>query len=277
MDIRRLSSRWSAGRRWLPWSGAAVVVLLVISGGAAASTTLKAPFKTAKVGLANPTSQSGCGNGSVLSPASFNRTSGVGGFADNASSVWCNTSASNSALRTGKITVSIPVKVATTGHYTITAVWITVALGFVNLTAGKCAGSASVKHSTCTRSAKAYVLGTAYVQDKTVAGKTPPTTNWPGNSTSVSNTTTCAFTTCLSKATAHHSAQMSTGTAFWQWVWNGTLLNASHSYVLVMVVYGGASVVLSESGATLVGARADAHLNTATLGQDEQLYSVTIA
>ncbi|HZY71157.1 MAG TPA: hypothetical protein VFF67_09310 [Thermoplasmata archaeon] len=265
--------RWT---RTLPWTAGVAVVLLLLPGSVAASTTIKAPFKTAGVKLTNPTTTSGCGFGSAITPAAFNRTTGVGGFADNASATWCTNATSNSASRTGQIVVSLPFKVASNGKYNITAIWVTVAVGFVNLTAGKCTGSSGTLYSSCTRSAKAYVYGTAYIADKTVPKKTKPSNVWPGNFTYVSNYTSCTYTACSSKASAQASAQMSTGSAFWQWVWTAAPLNATHKYVLVMTIFGGASVVLSVNGASLSGASANAHLNTATLGQDEQLSSVTI-
>jgi hypothetical protein len=260
-------------------AGITVLLLLLPStlGAVGASSTLTAPYKTAKVALSNPVSVSGCAVPHIVSKAFFNKTTGIGGFSANATTSWCTNATNNSALATGQLTVSLPIHVRTTGTHKISVFWVTVATGSVNLTAGTCAGSTLIAYTSCTRSAKAFVYGTAFLVDQVTLKKVGSSNIWPGNFVYVSNYTSCYHTTCTSTASAHSSASFSTGSSFWAWYWNKTLLNASHNYTLKMTVFGGSQVILKVTGATLTGASANAQLNSATRGNDEQLYSISIS
>jgi len=264
---------------WITTATAVAVVLLLAAPPAGALrpnvTTLKAPFTTAVVTLTNPASHSGGGKVTMTSGAAFNKTTGTGGFSDNASSTLRTTSANNSALATGRIQVNLPITITTTGRHTITAVWITVATGSVNLTPGKCLGNASLASSSCTRFAQAFVVGFAVLVDRTNGSQTR-VQNWPGNHTSVWSNTTCAFLVCKTSSSSARSGSLHTGKAFWAWDWTSVALNSSHKYTIQMFLFGGSQVTLSVVGATLSGASGNAQLNSATAGNHEILSSVSI-
>lgn len=257
---------------------AAVVLLIPVSASATpfASTVIKAPFTTATVVLSNPMTHAGSGKNTLVAKAFFNKTTGVGGFSDNASAVWKTTSANNSALATGRIEVTVPVTITTTGRHTLTVLWTTMAIGSVNLTAGTCHGNRTVATSNCTRFSQAFVHGFANLVDKT-NGSVIRVQSWPGNFTSVWSNTTCAFLVCTTSASAGHAGVLHTGKAPWIWSWSSVTLVATHSYTIQMFLFGGAEVTLQVHGATLKGASGNAQLNSATLGQDEVLGSITIS
>jgi hypothetical protein len=265
---------------WLGALPAVVAVLLLlapaVAGVSAASTVLKAPFTSATVTLSNPATRAGTGVTLLVTKSFFNKTTGVGGFSDNGSATWKSTSSNNSALAAGRIEVSLPVTISTTGRHTITVVWVTIATGSVNLTAGTCHGNASLASSSCTRFAQAFVHGFGNLVDRT-NGSILRVQTWPGNFTSVWSNTTCARLTCTTSASTGHAGVLHTGTAFWSWTWSSVALNASHKYVLQMFLFDGAQVTLETSGATLRNASGNAQLNSATNGNDETLKTVTIA
>jgi len=256
--------------------GALLIVASSTLGAVGPAVTQKAPYKAALVTLTNPTSISGCGKGAIVKAAFFNKTSGIGGFSDNGTTSWCTTSTNNSARYTSQIVVSIPIHVTTTGAHTISAVWITVAIGSVNMTAGTCTGSSTTAYTGCNRASSTFVYGAAYLLDKTTHKKVGPSNKWLGNSTYVANYTSCYYTTCTSTGTSKTSSSFSTGSSFWAWDWNSTAMTATDKYVLHMVIFGGVNVVLKVSGATLTGASANAQLNSGTGGNDEDLYSISI-
>lgn len=282
MGTRRGTGRW---RGILATGGGAavmapVVVLLLMAPTAGASSvkTIVAPYKGVHPILANPTSVSGCGGGAQSVHAFFNATAGIGGFSDNASTKWCSAYTNNSANMQGRFSIGVPFKLKTSGVRNITALWLTVSFGGVNLTAGTCTGSSTSLYSGCTRSASAFVYGTAYLLDKTTGTHTKLSNKWLGNSTYVSNYTSCMYTRCSSTHSKTTSAVLSTGNAYWVWQWNLTSINATHNYSLKMTIFGGVTVTLSTSGgATLSGASADAQMNSATLGNKQQLLSITIS
>ena len=261
------------------FAAAALVLLLLPALGSAAqpaATTIKAPFTSATVTLTNPVTHAGTGKTVRTTSAFFNKTTGIGGFSDNASAVFKNTSTNNSALGTGEIQVNLPITISTTGTHSIQAVWITVATGSVNLTHGVCAGSATVASSSCTRFAQAFVHGFAILLDRT-NGSSIRVQNWPGNFTSVWDNTTCAFLRCTSTTSTSFSSALHTGRAFWSWDWTSVSLVATHHYVVEMFLFGGAQVTLQVNGATLKGASGNAQLNSGTHGNDEVLSSVIVS
>ncbi|MCI4337452.1 MAG: hypothetical protein L3K17_09775 [Thermoplasmata archaeon] len=258
----------------------AVVVLWAPSamGSIVPLTTIKAPYTTAVVSLANPKAVSGCGTAKLVTKAFFNTTSGIGGFSSRANSTWCTKSTNNSALEEGKITINIPISVKTTGLHNITVVWETHAVGSVNVTAGRCAGSATNASSTCTRLAEAFVFGTNYLLDNTTKTRTISTAPlWPGNFTAVWSNTTCSLTTCTTSASAAKTSALHTGKAFWSWDWSSVSMNASHSYMLHFVLYGGVwATLLTTGGATLTGAKVNGQFNSGTLGNEQDLLSISV-
>ncbi len=262
---------------------AAGVFLMLLApatlGALVPATTIKAPFTTATVTLANPKTMSGCGSAKLVTKAFFNKTTGIGGFSSRDNSTWCTSSTNNSALQEGKITLSIPIPVTTTGIHNITVIWETIATGGVNVTPGRCVGSATIASGTCVRFAQAFVLGTNFIQDGTTHVKTVSTSPlWPGNFTAVWSNTTCSFTSCSTSASSARTSALHTGNAFWSWTWKSISLNASHSYTLHMTLFGGTIVTLMETGgATLTSAKANAQFNSGTLGNDEKLVSITVA
>lgn len=240
--------------------------------------TIKAPFTTASVALTNPKTLSGCGMAKLVTKSFFNKTTGVGGFSSRANTTWCSTSANNSALQEGKITINIPISVTTTGIHNVTVIWDTIATGSVNLTPGRCVGSSTIASSSCIRLSEAFVLGTNYILDNTTHTRTMSTAPlWPGNFTAVWSNTTCSFTTCTTSASAAKTSALHTGSAFWAWSWNSISLNKSHVYTLHMVLFGGTIVTLmTTGGATLFAAKANAQFNSGTLGNDEKLVSIAV-
>ncbi|MCI4354589.1 MAG: hypothetical protein L3K06_04410, partial [Thermoplasmata archaeon] len=186
-----------------------------------------------------------------------------------------NTSTNNSAMATGKIQLTLPVTIPTTGTHSITVVWITVATGSVNLTKGLCAGSATIASTNCTRFAQAFVHGFATLVDRT-NGSSIRVQNWPGNFTAVWDNTTCAFLRCTSSTSSSFSSALHTGRAFWSWDWTSVSLVSTHKYVIQMFLFGGAQVTLQVNGATLKGASGNAQFNSGTHGNDEVLSSVSI-
>lgn len=264
-------------------SGAALAVLAVLLiaapaalGSVAPATTLKAPYKTATVVLTSPSSVAGCGSYTIIKGAFFNKTSGIGGFSSNSSTRSCSANTNNSANGESKFQLNLPVHVTTTGTHNITAVWDTVAVGSENLTAGTCAGSSSALYSGCTQFAKTYVYGYAFLLDKT-SHKKVASSKWAGNFAYSSSYTSCRYTNCSTTGSGGSGATFG-GSFFWAWYWNATKMNATHKYVLQMFIFGGASVeLLAGGGASLTGGSANAQLNSATGGNDEQLLSVTIS
>jgi hypothetical protein len=258
---------------------AAVAVLMMLTpaalGGPSTAVTLSAPYKKATVILSSPSSSAGCGSYVAVKAPFFNKTSGIGGFSGNASTSWCTTSTNNSAISEGKFQVNLPISVSSTGTHTVTALWDTVARGSENLTAGTCTGSSSTLYSGCNRWAKTFVYGYAFLLDKT-SHKKIASTKWPGNFAYSSNYTSCRYTACASSGSGGSSGSFG-GSFYWAWYWNSTAMNSTHKYVLQMFILGGSSVELMTSGATLSGASANSQLNSATLGNDEQLVSVTIS
>ena len=264
---------------WLaPFAAIAVVLLLVPPTTAGAQpnvTTLKAPFTAATVTLTNPVTHAGTGKTVIVATSFFNKTTGVGGFSDNASALWRSTATNNSALATGRIQVNLPITISTTARHTISVVWITVATGSVNLTAGQCKGNASIASSSCTRFAQTFVHGFANLVDRT-NGTSIRVQDWPGNFTAVWSNTTCAFLTCTTSASTGHTGALHTGKAFWSWTFSSVALVSTHKYTIQMFLFGGAQVTLQVNGATLRNASGNAQMNSATLGNDEVLSSVTI-
>lgn len=263
-------------------SMAAVAAVLILGAPAALAgvtpnVTLTAPYKKATAVLTNPKSMTGCGSSSTVTAAYFNKTSGIGGFSSNASTTWCTSSTNNSAKVVGIVALTLPIPITTNGSHVIQATWITVAQGYINLTGGTCTPSNSSLYSGCTRASGAFVYGSAFLLDKTTHKKTPLSISWPGNFTYLSAYTSCIKTSCSTTGSGTGSKALHTGTSFWLWQWNATKLNRTHLYALKMYIFGGVSVVLMTSGgATLSGAKADAQFNSGTLGNDEQLYSVSI-
>ncbi|MCI4331513.1 MAG: hypothetical protein L3K19_06670 [Thermoplasmata archaeon] len=257
---------------------ASFAVLLILApaalAGPTAAVTLKAPYKKATVTLTNPSSTAGCGTFTRVQASSFNKTTGIGAFSDNATTSWCTSYTNNSALSEGKFEVALPIKVTTTGAHTITVLWDTVAVGSENLTAGTCSGSSGVLYSGCTQFAKTFVYGYAFLLDKTTH-KHVASSAWPGNFAYSSSYTSCRYTNCTTSTSGKATGSFG-GSFFWAWYWNGTVMNSTHKYVLQMFILGGASVEMLVSGATLSGGSANAQLNSATHGNDEQLYSISI-
>lgn len=257
---------------------AAVAVLLIpVSAAAAApaASTIRAPFTNATVTLTNPATHAGTGKATTVTKAFFNKTTGIGGFSGNVTASWKNTSTNNSALATGQITITLPVTISSTGLHSISAVWITVATGSVNLTAGTCKGSATIASTSCTRFAQTFVHGFAVLMDKT-NGSSVRVQNWPGNFTAVWTNTTCSFLHCTATKSTALTGALHTGRAFWAWDWTNLGLNSTHKYQIQMVLFGGAQVTLQVSGATLTGAHGNAQLNSGTRGNDEVLSSVSV-
>jgi hypothetical protein len=257
---------------------AMTLVLLLPSLAAAAQpavTTIKAPYTSAVVTLTNPTTHAGTGKTVRGASAFFNKTTGIGGFADNASASWRNTSTNNSALATGRIQVNLPITISTTGTHTISVVWITVATGSVNLTKGSCTGSATIASTSCTRFAQTFVNGFAILLDKT-NGSSTRVQNWPGNFTAVWDNTTCSFLHCTSTTSSKFTGALHTGKAFWAWDFTSVSLVSTHHYVVEMFLFGGSEVTLQVNGAMLKGASGNAQFNSATRGNDEVLNSVSI-
>lgn len=257
-----------------------LIALLLISplaaGAVPNTTTLKAPFTKAVVTLTNPVSHAGSGVTSILVASFFNKTTGVGGFRDAASAVWrSHSGTNNSALATGRIQVNVPISITTTGAHTITAIWITIANGGVNLTAGKCSGNASVASTSCTRFAQSFVFGFGTLIDRT-NGSTIRVQTWPGNSTSLWSNTTCAFKVCHTASSVGATSSLHTGKAFWSWSWSSVSLVSTHKYILEMFLFGGGEVTLSTNGATLSGASGNAQFNSGSTTADETLSSISI-
>ena len=255
-----------------------VALMLVIPSATAVSPNviMKAPYKKAIVTLTNTTVKNGCGNSTLVTPPSFNKTTGVGGFSGSATTTWCTSSVNNTGIAQGMIQVNVPISVKVNGTHTINAIWSTIIWGSANLTAGTCKGSSSVLYSGCTRDARAYVYGKATLLDKTTKKSVGPSNKWAGNFVYLSNYTSCYFTTCSSTTQGKSTANIS-GSFPWLWAWNSTQMNTTHKYVLQMFIFGGARAELKTSMATLTGASANAQLNSATLGNLEQLLQITIS
>lgn len=276
-----MSTRWrrrvTAGGLTLGFSAVVAFLMVAPAAAVAPNFTLHPPYTHAKVALTNPATKSGCGTDTLVSGAAFNKTSGAARFSDAANTTWCTKSTNNSAVQEGSVTLSFAVHVKTTGAHTISVVWVTIATGFVNLTAGTCSGNSGSLYSGCTRSAQTFVYGSAVLIDKNTLKKTGPSNKWPGNFTYISNYTSCYYTTCTSTHMGGSSGSLHTGSAFWVWDWNGTAMNATHNYTLKMTIFGGVKTMLMTSGgAALAGASANAQLNSATLGNEEDLYSITV-
>jgi len=264
-DARR---RWRRGVAAAAGLGgpALVLVLLasVVTANTAVTKVIVAPYKGVHAILKDTSTPTGCGGGAHGTKSYFNVTSGVGGFVDNGSTKWCTTSTNNSIVEEGSFTVAFPIHVKANGTYSIAALWLTQAYGSVNLSAGTCTASPTAYYSGCTRSAATFVYGSAFLLDKTTGIHTKLSNKWPGNSTYISNYTSCIYRGCTSTG-KKTTGSLHTGAAYWAWYWNGTVLNTTHIYTLKMTVFGGVSLLLYTSGgASLTGASADGQLNTGT-------------
>jgi hypothetical protein len=260
-------------------TAAALFVLVLVAPGLLAlspsAKTYKAPYTKAKLTLTDPAAALGCAAGKQSTRAYFHKPTGLGGFSSNATGSSCASATTSSASFAGQLQVNLPISAPSTGVHTITAIWLTIAVGSENLTTGRCSPNASAAHASCTQFAEAYVLGHATLLDKTSGTKLSPSNVWPGEVASSFNNTSCGKKSCTTTASGSGSSSFS-GTDGWAWYWNSTGLNASHKYVLEMFIYGGVLIQFSTSSATLTGAAANAQLNGATLGNDEDLYDVTV-
>jgi hypothetical protein len=262
--------------------GAGVLILLLaptVLAGATPLTTSKPPFTNATFTLANPKTSAGCQSAKLVTKAFFNKTTGIGGFSSRDNATWCAANTNNSVLQEGKITITIPITVTKTGIHNITVVWDTIATGSVNLTAGRCAGTATSASSSCVRFVQAFVFGTNFLLDNNTKTHTLSSSPlWPGNSTSLWSNTSCAFKTCTTSTNGGVTSALHTGNAFWSWDWNSIFLNASHTYTLHLILFGGTQVTLmTTGGATLASAKGNAQFNSGTLGNEEKLLSITVA
>jgi len=290
----RAQARENLGRTTLPWRGriaagglatglavGAMVMLVAptVLGSVVPFTVLKPPFTTATVKLANPKVLAGCAVGKIVTSTFFNKTTGIGGFSSRGNSTWCAANTNNSVSQTGQITIDIPISVTKTGIHNVTVIWDTIATGSVNITPGRCVGSATIASSSCTRFSDAFVFGTNYIADQTTHTRTTSSSPvWPGNHTSVWANTTCSFTTCTTSSSAAKTSALHTGNAFWSWDWFSISMNASHTYSLHMVLFGGVIVMLTTTGGgTLTGAKGNAQFNSGTLGNEEKLLSITVS
>jgi hypothetical protein len=240
--------------------------------------TIMAPYTTVTAKLTNPSTVSGGGSGSHSHRTFWNNTTGIAGFSAKASTTWWTNATNSSANEYGQVVLSLPIHVKSTGAHTITVLWVTTASGYANLTAGKCTAGATSIYSGCTRSADVFVYGSAYLLDKTTNTHIASTNKWAGNHTYLSNYTNCAYSTCRSTTMGSSFGVLHTGASYWAFYFNGTAFNATHHYALKMTIYGGARVILMTSmGATLSGASANAQFNSATLGNGEDLYSISVS
>ena len=85
----------------------AIAVLCLVAPGLLAvapmSKTYHAPYNSAKVFLTDPSSRAGCGGGLQSLPSFFNKTSGLGGFDSNVSTLVCSSHTNNSAKFVGEL------------------------------------------------------------------------------------------------------------------------------------------------------------------------------
>jgi hypothetical protein len=254
--------------------------LLILAPSASAgsgSHTFSAPYKTAKAVLTDPNTTSGGGSGVQVHKAFWNKSAGIAGFSSTANASWWSNKTNSSANEEGEVALSIPIKIKTTGLHTISVIWLTVAAGYSNLTAGVCKAGTGY-YSGCTRAADVFVYGSATLLDKTTMKSVASTNRWTGNHTYISNYTSCLYSSCSSSTIGKATGTLHTGAAFWGFYFNGTSLNASHTYSLKMTLFGGARILLTTSGgASLTGASGNAQFNSATLGNEEELYSYTVS
>lgn len=260
---------------------ALLMVLPATVGATTPGTTLSAPFHHLKIAKSNPSSLLGCGTGTIVKSTSFNKTSGVGKFSDNGTIPACSTASSSSLTQEGSFTVTAPVHVKHSGTYNLSAIWLTIATGSVNITQGSCTGTASPgTYPNCNVSASAFVYGSAYLLDKNTGTKTSLSNHWPGNSTYVWDYTYCypAPTGCKSTTSRSTSGSLHTGSSYWEWYWNGTALNSAQNYSLVMTIFGGVKLTATTAmSAKLSGDYAFAQLNSGTLGNDETLIQIAVS
>ena len=124
----------------------ALVAILLVAPSAAAATpghTFGAPYKNSRATLSDPNSIAGGGSGVQVHPATWSKHTGIAAFSSNASATWWTNKTNSSASEIGQVVVAIPVHVKTTGFHNITALWITIAAGYANLTAGTCSAGSS--------------------------------------------------------------------------------------------------------------------------------------
>lgn len=258
---------------------AVLMVALILAPSAAAGSgghTFVAPYKTSKVVKSEINTTAGGGAGVVTHAAFWNKKTGIAGFSDNASATWWSNTTNSSANRAGEVVVSIPIHVKTNGTHNISALWITVAAGYANLTAGTCTAGTAY-YSGCTRSADVFVYGSAVLLDKTTGHSTASTNKWPGNHTYLSSYTSCYLSSCSTSTSGKSPGTLHTGVAYWAFYFNSTVMNSTHNYTVKMTLFGGARILLmTNGGATLSGASGNAQFNSATLGNEEELNSLTV-
>lgn len=285
---RRTSAGGGGGRGPWNWASrdltsmafATTAVLLLVAGAASAggssSKTLTAPFTTAHVKRADTTLTLGCENYTFVRKASFNTTTGRGGFEANDSAHWCNANTNNTAEVRANFTVTFPIHVGTSGNRSIAVAWETIANLTANLSLGRCISRTVTGTVTCERVAAASLVGALSLEDLTTGTLT--SASWTGFRAHVDSMTSCSNTRCSTTGTKATSVNVSTGVSNATWFLNGTMLNSTHHYLLRLTISGEVYVQLSISGiASILGATADARVDLAGPAYREVLRSVTIS
>lgn len=260
-------------------AGVAVAVLVVLGPATFARSPVGpatgAPYAGMGVVLSTTWKVAGCGKASITSAPAFSPTTGVGGFGGSASAKGCGSpTPGDLGVAIAQIELTYPINTSATGRHTVTVVWSTILNGSATERAGRCTPNATAATAYCDRIASAFVFGYATLIDAT-NGTRLPSSAWPGNFTTSETNTSCVFGTCTTTTTGPGSGSI-VGSFPWAWSWSKVFLNATHAYLLDMVLYGGAVASLTTFAATLRGASASATLNSATGGNQESITSITV-
>lgn len=270
-------------------SAALVAALMVLTPVAAASVgvgTTIAPYKGFGVVPYNSWSQGGCGHAKVVKNAHFSLKTGTGGWVDTASAKSCKAifGSSSQGYASGEIELEIPVHVSS-GSHSIDLNWTVTVNSMESITLkGSCpsvtAPPSGYSYQYCSVYGDAYMYAYSYMYDTNgtflgYGGFTSVVSNY----TEVYNDTYCYNGNCSSY---NYSTPMTSGSfagsmMFDQVISPSVSFKATHHYVIIDYIYGGASAgVYGYPKSGYVGSSAVASLNAGTLGNGVSLNFITI-
>ncbi|MCI4369048.1 MAG: hypothetical protein L3K09_05760 [Thermoplasmata archaeon] len=254
-----------------------VVCLLFVPSAAGAKAgviTKTAPFPGTHTNVDDQREYAGCGIAHNWVKSAFHWKTGMGVFSEQASTKSCNTTAFgyNDGSAYGEMFSRIPVPVATSGTYTVTA-----NLSFrVNMSAsmvlGHCQRSARSGTSSCVELAQAYVFANAWFEDVSTGNLTSAPSSFGINLTYEVYTdcsSTCSYTTYGANGTSTGTTQVSFG-------FGGNALVSTDTYAVVLMVWGDAWAGRVAFSGGISGGSEQAFVNMGSAGNAFDVKSISL-